>query len=157
ENLATLLQVVNRIGRRHPSSVGRERTSRSRGNRAMPRLPPAEDVIHDPGPFRIGQELRPEADETARRNPKFETDTAASVVHHLCRNAAPCPRLRDDDSLKFLGYVDDEIFDGLHLHAVVSPGHVLRTRYLQFVPLPPHHLDENRQLQFAATDDLHLL
>src|SRR6185369_17918883 len=97
------------------------------------------------------------ADETSRRYSKLEADAAASMVHHLCRDAAPCPRLRDDDSLKFLRHVDDEIFDRLHLHAVDFPRHDLWTRDLQLVTLSPHHLDEDRQLQFAAADDLHLL
>jgi hypothetical protein len=79
------------------------------------------------------------------------------MVHHLRRDATPCARLRDDDTLKFLGHVDDEIFDGLHLDAADLPGHDFWTRDLQLVSFTPHHLDENRELQFAAADDLHLL
>ena len=43
------------------------------------------------------------------------------------------------------------------LDAVDLLGDDLRPRHLQLEALAPHHLDEDRQLQLAAADDLHLL
>ncbi len=55
------------------------------------------------------------------------------------------------------GHVDDELFDRLD----DLPFDLLRddvgARHLQLEAFAPHHLDENRELQLAAADDLDLL
>ena len=65
--------------------------------------------------------------------------------------------LRDDDALMILGHVDDQLLDRLDRLAVDLLGDDVRTRDLDLEPFAPHHLDQNRQLQLAAADDLHLL
>ena len=57
----------------------------------MPRLPASEDVVHEAGAAGLGQELRPEADQAARRNAELEPDAAAAVVDHLRHRAAALP------------------------------------------------------------------
>ena len=99
----------------------------------MPGLPSGKQVVHDAGPLGIGKELRPEADEASRRNSKFQPYAAAAVVDHLRRDASTSARLRDDDSLKFIGNVDDEVLDRLHLHAVDVPGHDVGAGDLELV------------------------
>ena len=122
----------------------------------MPWLPPGKDVIHDAGALRVREELRPEADQAARGDAELEPHASASVIHHFCRHAASSPRLRDDHTLELLGHVDHEVFDRFHLHAVDFLRDDFRARDLQLVPFAPHHLDQNRQLQLASPDHLHL-
>ncbi len=95
--------------------------------------------------------------ETARRNPELETDATAAVIDHLGHDALARAELRDHDALEVLGHVDDEILDGLDADAVDLLRHDLGTRHLQLESLAPHHLDQDRQLQLAAADHLHLL
>lgn len=65
EQRAALLQ----RGQREPGglagAVGHERSARSGAQLAEPRLPPVEDVVDQAGSARLGEELRPEADEAA--------------------------------------------------------------------------------------------
>src|SRR6185436_5739354 len=157
EDLAALLEVPDRERGRDACAVGDEGAGRACGNRAVPRLPSGKEVIHDAGPFRVGEELRAEPDQPARGDAELEPDAAAAVVHHLGRHTAPRARLRDDHALKFLGHVDDQVLHRLHLHAVDLPGDNLRARDLHLVPFAAHHLDQDRQLQLAAADDLQLL
>ena len=127
------------------------------GNRAVPRLPAREDVVHDAGALGVGHELRAEADQPARRNPELEPHAAAAVVHHLRHHALALADLRDDDALMILRHVDDQLFDRLDHLAVDRLGDDVGTRDLQLEAFAAHHLDQNRQLQLAAADDLHLL
>ena len=123
----------------------------------MPGLPAGKQVVHDAGALGFGQELRPEADQPARRDPELEPDAAAAVIHHLRHRAAAGAHLRDDDALEFLGDVDDEILDRLHDLAVDFLGDDVGARHLQLEAFAAHHLDQDRELQLAAAEHLHLL
>ncbi len=157
EDLAAFLQVVDGVGGRRAGAVGDERAGRARRDGAVPGLPAGEQVIHDAGALGLGQELRPEPDQAARRNPELHADAAAPVVHHLRHRAAAHPDLGDDDALKLLGDVDDELLDRLHDLAVDLFRHDVRPGHLQLESFAPHHLDEDRELQLAAPEHLHLL
>ena len=65
--------------------------------------------------------------------------------------------LGDDDALKLLGDVDDELLDRLHHLAVDLFRHDVRPGHLQLESFAPHHLDEDRELQLASPEHLHLL
>src|SRR5438874_2466892 len=82
--------------------VGDQRAIGARRNRAVPRLPAREDVIHDPGALRVGHELRTESDQASRRDPKLQPHTSAAVVHQLRHHAFSLAYLRDDDALMIL-------------------------------------------------------
>ena len=123
----------------------------------MPRLPAGEQVVHDAGALGLGQELRAEPDQPARRDPELQPDAAAAVVDHLGHRAAPHADLRDDHALELLGDVDDQILDRLHHLAVDLLRHDVGARDLQLEAFAPHHLDQDRQLQLAAAEHLHLL
>src|SRR5207247_6822925 len=137
-------------------AVGDERAGGARRDRAVPRLPAREDVIHDPGALRVRQELRSESDEPARRDPEFEPDPAAAVIHHLRHRPAARAGERDHDALEFLGRVDHEIFYWFDDLPLEVPRDDIGARDLQLVPLTPHHLDQDRQLQLAAPEHLYL-
>ena len=102
-------------------AIGDERAVRARRDRAVPRLPAREDVVHDAGALGVGHELRPEPDEPARRNPELEPHAAAAVVHHLRHHALALADLRDDDALVILRHVDDELLDRLDDRPAVHP------------------------------------
>src|SRR5439155_13030776 len=96
------------------------------------------------------------ADQPSCGNPELEPHAAAAVIDHLGHHAPAFADLRDDDTLMILGHVDDQVLDRLDDLAVDFFGHDVRPRDLELEALAPHHLDENRELQLAAPDDLHL-
>ena len=121
EDLPALLQVGDRVGRGDARPVGHQGAGRARRDRAVPRLPAGEQVVHDAGAPRVGQKLRAEADEPARGNPELHAHAAAAVVHHLRHRALAAADLRDDHALKILRHVDDEVLDRLDPLAVRPP------------------------------------
>src|SRR4029077_608312 len=68
EERAALLQVLDCEAGCLPASVGDEAPGRPCAELAEPPPPALEDVVHDPRPTRLGQELRSEADQAARRH-----------------------------------------------------------------------------------------
>ena len=111
-----------------------------------------------PVPLRVGQELRAEADQPARGNAELEPHAAAAVVHHLRHHAAcASPTCAMTTPWKSSGTSMTSSSTGSTLLAVDLLGDDLRPRHLQLEALAPHHLDQDRQLQLAAADDLHLL
>ena len=56
-----------------------------------------------------------------------------------------------------LGDVDHELLHRFDDLAVQLLGDDVRPRDLQLEPLAAHHLDQDRQLQLAASDHFHLL
>src|SRR4029079_10740626 len=134
-DLAALLQVEDRVRRRDARAVGHQGAVRARGDRAVPRLPAREDVVHDPGALGVGHALRAGADQTARRNPELQPHPAAAVVDHLGHHALALADLGDDDALVILGDVDDPLFDRLHALSVYLLGDDVGPRDLQLEPL----------------------
>ena len=168
ENLAALLQVVDRVGGRRARAIGDQRAGGARRNRAVPRLPAREDVVHDAGALGVGHELRAEADQAARRNPELEPHAAATargapratrggIGDHFRHDALALADLRDHHALVILGHVDHQLLDRLDGLPAEGLRDDVGARHLQLEALAPHHLDQDRQLQLAAADDLHLL
>ena len=93
----------------------------------------------------------------ACRHPELEPYAAAAVVDHLAQHTAPHAGLGDHHPLVHLGHVDHQVFDRFHLHAIDLPSDDVRTRHLELVRFAAHHLDEDRKVQLAPADDLHLL
>ena len=77
----------NRVRRGDTGPVGHQRSGGARWDGAVPGLPAGKQVVHDAGALGVGQELRAEADQPARRNPEFQAHAAAAVVHHLRHRA----------------------------------------------------------------------
>src|SRR6185503_9519690 len=83
EELAALLEVQQGERRGGAAPVADERAGRPRAELAVPGLVAVEDVVEDPGAARLGEELRPEADEPAGRDEVLHPHPAGAVVDHL--------------------------------------------------------------------------
>ncbi len=80
---------------------------------AGPRLPAVEDVVHQPGAARLGQELGAEADQPARRHQVLQPHPAGRVVDHLLHPALAHRQRLGDDADVVLGHVDRQSLDRL--------------------------------------------
>ena len=156
EDGAALLHAGNRVGGGHAGAVGDERAVGARRDWTVPRLPSGEDVIDDAGALGVGEALRAEADQAAGRNAELQAHAAAAVVHHLGHGALADAAHRDHHALELLGHVDHQFLDRLLAHAVDLLDDDLGTRDLHLEALSAHHFDQDRQLQFAATEHLEL-
>ena len=63
EDFSPLLQVPDRIGGCGAGAIRDQHAGHARLDRAVPWLPPGEQVVHDPGALGLGQELRTEPDQ----------------------------------------------------------------------------------------------
>ena len=120
----------------------------------MPWLPAIEDVVDEAGAARLGQELRAEADQAARRDQVLHPHPARPVVDHLLQPPlAQREQLRDHADV-VLGDVDAHALDRLVDLAVDLARDDLGLADRQLEALAAHQLDQNGQLQLAAA--LHL-
>src|SRR5260370_842056 len=116
EHLASLLEVHygGRSGLAGP--VGDETPGGAGWKLAEPRLVPLEDMVQQPGPSRLGEELGPEPEEGPRRDEILEADPPGAVVHHLLEpTLAGREQLRGDAQM-LLGDVDRHA-----LHRLLKP------------------------------------
>ena len=128
--------------------VGRVRSSPCHGSQRL------EDVVHDPGAARLGEELGAEADQAARRDEVLHARPAGAVVDHLLHAAlAQREQLRDDADV-LLGDVDRDALDRLVPLAVDLAHEHLGLADRQLESFAPHDLGEHRELELAAA--LHL-
>ena len=72
----------------------------------MPRLVALEDVVQDPRPACLGEELRAHADQAARRHEVLHPDPAGPVVDHVREPALAKREQLRDHSQVLLGGVD---------------------------------------------------
>ena len=77
-------------------------------------------------------------------------DAAAAVVDHVHHAAAARAELLGDDADEFLGAVHCQPLHGLEQLAVLFAGHYLGLADRELEALAAHHLDQDRELQFAA-------
>ena len=121
---------------------------------AVPGLVAVEDVVEDAGAAGLGQELGAEADERARGHEVLHPHPAGLVVDELPQAALAQRQQLRDHAHVLLGRVDREPLHGL----VQLPVEVARDDLWltdgQLETLPPHQLDEHRELQLSAP--LHL-
>ena len=119
----------------------------------MPGLVAVEDMVGDPGTARLLQELGVEADQTARGHHVLQADATAAMVDGL-RHAplAERQKLRDDPNV-VLRDVDGERLDRLVQPAVDLARNDLGAAGGELEALAPQRLDEDRELQLAATLD----
>ena len=127
---------------------------RPRAQLAEPRLPAIEDVVHDPGPARLGEELGAEADQPARRDQVLHARPAGAVVDHLLHAALAQREQLGDDADEVLGHVDRDALDRLLPLPVDLADEHLRLADRQLEAFAPHDLGEHGELQLAAA--LHL-
>ena len=132
------------------SAIGDEAAGRTSSRLAVPRLPALEDVVHDPRPARLGEELGTEADQPAGRHEVLHTGPACAVVDHLLHPALPERKQLRDDADVVLRDVDGDPFDRLVLLAIEHARQHLRLAHGELEPLAPHDLDEDGELELSA-------
>src|SRR5262249_34501170 len=100
---------------------------------------------------RVGQEFGAVADEPATRDAVFEPYPAGAVVDHLDHLPLARAELGRDGADELLGNVDDQMLHRLEGPAALPPRDDLRLADLELEALAAHHLDEDRELQLAAS------
>src|SRR5262249_28779326 len=153
EHRPARLQVIDGVAGRAAAAVGDEGAVLTVGDVALPLVPPVEQVIEQSGAARIGEELRPIADQPPRRDAVLEAHAPGSVVHHLDHRAPAGPDLLGHGADVLLGDVDDEVFHRLERPAVLLVGDDGGLPHLELEALATHHLDEDRQLELAPSGD----
>ena len=98
-------------------------------------------MVQHAGATRLGQELRTEADERARRYEVVEAHPPGAVVHHLLQPALAQREQLRHHTEELLGHVDRHpLHRFVHL-SVDEPGHHLRLADGELEALASHHLD----------------
>src|SRR5262245_33119493 len=121
------------------------------GDVALPLRVAVEEMVEEPGAARVGQELGAIADEPARRDAVLEAHPAGAVVHHLDHLRLARPELLGDSTDELLGDVHHQMLHGLERLAAVLLGDDLWLAHLELEALAPHHLDQDRELELAAS------
>ena len=79
------------------------------------------------------------------------------MIHHLGHlTFAAAHRFRDDAD-EFFGTIDDDLLDRFLQFAVHATRDDFRLGDLKFIIFAAHHLDQNRELQLAASGDFELI
>ena len=112
----------------------------ARSQLAVPWLETVEYVMQHSGSAGLGQELRAEADQAARRHRVVDPGPTGAVIDHLDQATLAQREQLGDYAEELLGHVDRH-----RLH---------RLAHGQLETLPSQHLNENGELQLAAS--LHL-
>src|SRR4051812_15472336 len=151
EHAPALLQLPERISHRDAVVLRHQHAVAVLFELALRRPVVVEDVAHDAGAARHGHELALEADQPARRDAVVEPHAALAVRHHVEELAAPAAELFHYHALVDLLDVDREHLVGLAAHAVEVFKNDSRPRHRQLVALAPHVLEQDGQMQLAAS------
>src|SRR6185295_9802661 len=98
-------------------------------------------------------EVRAEADQSARWHRVLDADAAAADVIHAHHHGAAHAEQLGDDADVLLGHVYQEQLHRFFDHAVALAYDRRRLRHLDLVALAAHGLDQDGELQLAATED----
>src|SRR5882757_7792469 len=118
EKFAAFLQAPEGVSGADASAVGDERTRWAESHVSAVIDPAFENGVNERGAARVGKKLAAKADETARRNFKFEANAAGAVIAHLGHFAAAGAERFHDDANETVGNVDDDALLRLELAAV---------------------------------------
>ena len=111
-------------------------------------------MVHDAGAAGVGEELRPVAEEPAGRDPEGEPHHPLPRILHLGQLAPARPQLLHDDAHVLLGHVDHQLLVRLEPLAVRPQlGDDPRPRHLELVPLAPHRLHQDAEVELAPAGD----
>ena len=158
EQLATLLQRPQRVGRRGAGGVGDHHAVLALGDRAhFARAVMVEHVEQQPGALGQRLELVLETDQAAGGDHVIQTHASLAVGLHVLQLALADAQLLHDATLMQFLDVDHQLFDRLHQLAVDFLDDDFRARYRQFEAFATHRLDQHRQVQFTTTGDQELV
>ena len=153
ERDASLLRVRQPVAERHATLGGDQRPGARAADGTQPWLVPDEARRHDAVAARGGKEGVAQADQAARGNRVLQADGATAIIDHIGEAGAPVADQVADGADVLLGGVDDELLHRLVHHAIDGLGNDLRTGDLELVPLTPHRLDQDREVQLAPAGD----
>ena len=118
---------------------------------------PVEEVVEDHGATGFGQEGALQPDDATGRDVVFEVQVAVDRQFHVAQLAPAPADFLDHLSLVLDRHFDGQLFIGLQRLAVHLAHDDLGLGDLQLIAFPPHRLDEDRQMQFAAPGDQELV
>ena len=140
-----------------PAAVGDHRAGRAVRDVAQPGVPAGEVVVQRRRAAGLLEQLRPHADQAARRDAELEAHAARALVEHLDHAAAAWAEQPGHRADVVLRHVDQEGLHRLVDDAVDGLGHDLRLADAELVALAAHGLDQDRELELAAAGDLERL
>ena len=131
EDLAALLQILDRVAGGSAGTVGHQRARGTRRNVALPFDVAVEQRIHDRRASRIRQHFAAQPDQPARRDVKLQPHAPRAVIDHLDHLAFAAAEFLDDHADEGFRAVDHQQFEGLVQFAV----HVARQDFGLCPPL----------------------
>ena len=153
EEASAVLELVDRVGIGRARLARDDRTVGAHLDLADPRFEVLQTVRHDRLARRGGEHVRPQADDAARGNVELQTH-AVAVRGHVLQRALALGGQLDHRARAFLGTIDRHLLDGFALAAVDLLDDHAGLSHLQLVPFAAHRLDEHREVQHAAAEDV---
>src|SRR5271157_4645229 len=150
EDFAAFLKVENGIAGDSAGAVRYEGTGGPHGDLALPVDVAQEQRVHDGGAARVGEHFAAQPDQAAGGHVKLEAHAAGPVVHHLGHLPFALAQLLDHHAEKPLRTIDHQKLERLLDAAVDGARQDLGLADHQLETFPPHHFDQNGELQFAA-------
>ena len=139
-----------RVRRGRPLAVGDQGACRAVLDRSLPVGVAVEDRGDTARASRLGQKLRPEADQPARRHRERDPHAAGVGRLHVRQHAPPRGQQLGQPAHVVFLHVDDDLLHRL-LHPAVRLLHDhRRLGHLHLVAFAAHGFDQYRELQFPA-------
>ena len=153
EHAAALLQREDRIRDGFALFVADQHAVVALGNLALDDAVAVEDVAREAGAARHRHELALEADQAAGRHAILDAHAAVAIDDHVREFRFSQSELLHHRTLVLFRDVHRQGLERLLLDAVDDLLQHLRLADGQFIALAPHVLDQDGQVQFAATGD----
>src|SRR6185312_54586 len=153
EHAPALLQIEQRVGHRLTLLVAHQHAVVTVGNVALDGRVAVEDVADQPGAAGQRHELTLEPDQPACRYAVLQARAPVPVDRHVSELGATGAERLHDGALVLDIDVDGQRLVGLVHLAVDDLRQHLGARYRELVAFASHVLDQNRQVQLAATGD----
>src|SRR6185436_2594591 len=113
--------------------------------------------VQQTGSFCFSQKLVAKPDQASGWRLKLETDAACTVIDHLRHLSLAPPEGFRNDTDKLVWTINNHGLDRFECLTLDFPGDRFGLRHLKLVTLTSHHLDQNCELQFAASRHFELI
>ena len=150
EELAAILQLVDRVSIGCAGLERNHRTVHTACNLALVRLVLLEAVGHDSLALARCEHVGAQTDNAARRYIELDVYAVAEGLHRCHLALAACHHI-NHLARELLGHVDSKFLDRLALHTVDLLVDYLRLTYLKLVTLATHCLDKHREVEHTAS------
>src|SRR5690606_23620301 len=153
EQRAALLERVQGVGDRLALLHRDQHAVLAALDRALPRAVLLEQAVHDAGAAGVGEELAVVADQAAARGREGDAGLAAARGAHVGHLALPLGDLLDDRAGELVVDVDDDGLVGFLAAVRAFAVEHARATDAELEALAAHGLDQDAELQLAATGD----